>query len=124
MEQPGLVTSPRSHQPTTKHPQADSDNSIYFLGQGRLSPAFLGDHLVKEVVATKWFGLATRKSQAGSDVGHGNAAQGGAGCPTLTSDVSVVIVVVEGKLTDVTPGNWKVQGWNSEAKESLLFPFF
>lgn len=38
--------------------------------------------------------------------------------------MSLVVVVVEGKLTDVTPGNWKVQGWNSEGKESLLFPFF
>lgn len=123
MEQPGLVTSPRSHQPIAKHPQADNDNSIYFPGQGRLFPLSWVTTWLRRLWLPNVSGLVWPRGKARQVVtwGHGNAAQGTAGCPTLTWDASVV--VVEGKLPDVTPGNWKMQGWNSEGEIIPLVSF-
>lgn len=62
---------------------------------------------------SRWLWLEVFGCEEKPGRGWMTGTAGQAGCPRLTSDVSVA---VEGKLTHVPPGNWEMQEWNPEGK--------
>lgn len=114
VEQPGLVTSPRSHQPRAKDPWTDSDNSIYFLGQRRPFPLLRVASWSRGIVATKCLWLEVfgcEEKPAGEwDTRAVLAVQGSPPCRCC----------VEGRLTDVPPRNDPFCFLSFKGKAALL----